>query len=51
MHTTRRTLLRRSFLAAPLLSANLFPPLLTAAEVSSTSEQWCGIGIHSTTSL
>jgi len=49
MHTTRRTLLRRSFLAAPLLSANLFPPLLTAAEVSSTSEQWYWYPFHNLT--
>ena len=32
MHTTRRTLLRRSLLAAPLLSADLFAPLLTIAQ-------------------
>ena len=49
MHTTRRTLLRRSLLAAPLVSADLFAPLLTSAQVSSSSEQWYWYPFHNLT--
>ena len=49
MHTTRRTLIRRSLLAAPLVSADLFAPLLTAAQGSSSSEQWYWYPFHDLT--
>ena len=49
MHTTRRTLLRRSLLAAPLLSAGSFVPSLPAADTSSSSEQWYWYPFHNLT--
>ena len=49
MHTTRRSLLRRSLLALLLISADLCVPLLTAAEVSSSSEQWYWYPFHNFT--
>jgi len=46
MHPTRRTLLRRCLLAAPLAPADLFAPLLAAAPGSSFSDQWYWYPFH-----
>jgi mannose-6-phosphate isomerase-like protein (cupin superfamily) len=49
MLTSRHTLLRRSFLAAPVLPADLFALLHAAAERSSYSEQWYWYPFHNLT--
>jgi hypothetical protein len=49
MLPSRRTLLRRSLLAAPVLSADLFAPLRAAAQISPSSEQWYWYPFHNLT--
>jgi mannose-6-phosphate isomerase-like protein (cupin superfamily) len=46
---SRRTILRRSLLAAPVLSADLFASLRAAGQVASSSEQWYWYPFHNLT--
>ncbi len=46
MLTSRRTLLRHSLLAAPVLSVDLLAPLHAAAEGSVSFEQWYWYPFH-----
>jgi mannose-6-phosphate isomerase-like protein (cupin superfamily) len=49
MLTSRRTLLRQSFLAAPVLTADLFALLHVSAEEPSSSDQWYWYPFHNLT--
>jgi mannose-6-phosphate isomerase-like protein (cupin superfamily) len=49
MLASRRTVLRRSLLAVPALSADLFSPLHAAAQASSSSEPWYWYPFHNFT--